>query len=185
MPGITQKHLPALVDAAATGDHAAYAELVRRFDPHLRAIARSYRLSGADVDDVVQATWLRLLERIDDIRNPDAIHGWLGTTTRRMALDLIGRRRREQITDDPTLGDGADDGPEAAVLAHERRDVLAGALETLPERHRRLMAAFAADPSIEYQEISERLSMPIGSIGPIRARSLARLAREPKILALR
>jgi RNA polymerase sigma factor (sigma-70 family) len=177
--------LPALVDSAATGDHDAYAELVRRFDPRLRSIARGYRLDGADVDDVVQCTWLRLLERIEAIRNPEAIYAWLSTTTRRNALATIARRGREHITDDPALGDGTDDGPEAAVLAHERRDVLAGALRTLPERHRRLMTTFAADSSLEYLEISELLAMPVGSIGPIRARSLERLARDPSLLALR
>src|SRR3954454_13002868 len=72
--------------------------LVARFDPTLRGIARSYRLCSADVDDVVQAAWVRLYERYDTIREPAAIGGWLATTVRREAMGLLQRKMREQPT---------------------------------------------------------------------------------------
>ena len=174
-----------LVHAAREGDHAAWTALVRRFDRNLRAIARSYRLAPTDVGDVVQTTWLNLLENIGDLREPAAIAGWLVTTTRRNAMRRLQVQVREQLTDDPRLGDRPDtDGPEARLLAAERRDVLAHAVATLPDRHRRLMTVLASRPALGYDHVSELLSMPIGSIGPIRARSLARLSRNPHLRAL-
>ena len=178
--------LVALVCAARSGDHAAWTSLVRRFDRMLRTIARSYRLTPTDVDDVVQTTWLSMLEHIHDVREPAAIAGWLATATRRHAMRVLQKPARERLSDDPHLCDRAmTDGPEEILLAAERRDVLAAALATLPPRHRRLMTVLVTRPAVDYSHVSELLSMPIGSIGPTRARSLARLSRNHHLVALR
>ncbi|WP_131741710.1 RNA polymerase sigma factor, partial [Actinomadura roseirufa] len=80
-----------LVDRARDGDGAAWARLVERFSGLLWAIARGYGLGDADAGDVVQTTWLRLVERLDDLREPAAVGGWLATTARREAARLAGR----------------------------------------------------------------------------------------------
>ena len=178
--------LVALVSAARTADDGAWARLVARFDRQLRSIAVSYGLSAADVDDAVQATWLLLFRNIERVREPAAVAGWLATTVRRECLRLLQRPVREQLSDDPHLGDRADvDGPEEQLFAAERRAVLGDALAVLPDRHRRLMMLLATDPAPDYEHISISLDMPRGSIGPIRARCLARLARNPELRTLR
>jgi RNA polymerase sigma factor (sigma-70 family) len=178
--------LAALVDAARAGDDAAWRCLVTRFERRLRDVVRSYRLSAADVDDVLQTTWLRLFSHIGEIREPAAIGGWLATTARRECLRLLQGPVREQLTDDPDLGEQREqDGPESELLAAERRAVLNRALATLPERHRELMTLLASDAASDYQHISQTLAMPIGSIGPIRARSIARLLRHPELHGIR
>jgi RNA polymerase sigma factor (sigma-70 family) len=180
-----ERELVAIVHRARAGDSDAWAQLVQRFDRLLRHVARSYRIGPTDVDDVLQATWLNLFEAIDQLRDPAAIGGWLVTATRRNALRRIQRQVREQLTDDPRLGDRADDNePEQTVLALERGAALAAAVDRLPPRHRDLMNALLAEPALGYREVSERVSMPVGSIGPIRARALARLARDAQLRAL-
>jgi RNA polymerase sigma factor (sigma-70 family) len=178
--------LATIVCAARAGDHAAWASLVRRFDRGLRIIARSYRLAPADVDDIVQASWLNLLEEIEGLREPAAVGGWLATTTRRNAMRLLQRRTREQLTADPDLGDRPDSiGPEVGLLATEQSEVLIGAMAVLPERHRRLIMVLIDQPTLDYRQVGELLSMPVGSIGPTRARSLARLSRDPQLRKIR
>jgi RNA polymerase sigma factor (sigma-70 family) len=180
------RELVALVLAARAGDSAAWTELLARFDRTLRSIAGSCRLAPADVDDVVQATWLDLLRDIDRVREPAGIAGWLGTATRRKAMRLLRARSREHLTDDVDVSDSRDlYGPEATALASELRAALIRAIATLPDRHRRLMTLLLTQPTLDYQQISERLAMPVGSIGPIRARSLARLSHHPELRALR
>lgn len=181
----SERELVALVRGAGAGNADAWRRLVKRFDPMLRQIARSFRLAPADVDDVVQMTWLNLIDAIDQVREPVAISGWLATVTRRHALRRIQAHVREQLTDDPELGDRPDDNqPESSLLAVERRAILATAIAKLPERQRVLMMVLLTQPTLEYGEISELLCMPIGSIGPIRARSLARLAGDAELCAL-
>jgi RNA polymerase sigma factor (sigma-70 family) len=174
-----------VVLAARAGDGAAWRTLIARFDTTLRHIAGSYGLRHADVDDVVQATWLELVRDIERVREPAAIAAWLATATRRKAMRLTRSRGREHLTDDPELSDGTHDGPEASLIARERGAVLARAVATLPERHRRLMNLLLTKPALDYEQISDRLAMPVGSIGPIRARVLTRLSLHPELSALR
>jgi RNA polymerase sigma factor (sigma-70 family) len=174
--------LTAIVRAAQSGDNLAWAQLVERFDRMLRSVARSYRLSPQDTEDAVQATWCKLYEHVDGIRDSSAIAGWLATTVRRESLRLLQRHVREHLTDDWELCAGeCDELPETRLLASERRDVLARALATLPERQRRLMTLIADEPGTRYEQIATTLGMPIGSIGPIRARSMARLQRHSEL----
>jgi RNA polymerase sigma factor (sigma-70 family) len=184
--GMPDAGLAALVCAARRGDDGAWTALVGRFDGRVRAIARSYRLSPADVDDVAQATWLHLLEDIDKLREPAAIGAWLATATRRAALRSLQGPVREQPTADPYLGDRAEpDQADRDLLAAERSAVVSRALDTLPDRHRRLMRLLLTQQDPDYRKISTLLDMPLGSIGPIRGRCLQRLQRHPDIQALR
>ena len=179
---------PALVGAvlaARAGDEAAWSELVRRFDARLRAVARSYRLGGADVDDVMQMTWLAAYRHLGGLREPAAVGGFLVTIARRNALRVLQGPVREHLSDDPALGDGVDwNLPETGVLAAERRDALARALASLPERHRALMTVLATRPALDYRDIGRLLDMPVGSIGPIRMRCLERLRGHGALQAL-
>lgn len=177
--------LAAIVQSARAGNAEAWTHLVQRFDSSLRHVARAFRLSPDDVDDVVQSTWLELLEAIQRIREPEAVGAWLRTVTRRNALRSRQMQMREQPTDDADLGHRVDlESPEANVLAAERRAVLTAALVSLPDRHRRLLTMLLSQPTLDYRQVGEQLSMPVGSIGPIRARALARLARNEELRAV-
>jgi DNA-directed RNA polymerase specialized sigma24 family protein len=88
-----------LVLAARADDSSAWSKLFGRFEATLRSIAGAVRLAPADVDDVVQATWLDLLQDVQHVREPAAIAGWLATATRRRAMRLRRARVREHLTD--------------------------------------------------------------------------------------
>jgi RNA polymerase sigma factor (sigma-70 family) len=176
--------LVALVKDARAGDELAWAQLVRRLDPRLRRSLRTYRLSAADVDDVLQTTWTLLYSHIDRIRDPAAVTGWLMTTTRRQALALVRASKREWLTDDPQLGLVEHATPESKVLEAECHDAVLRALETLPRRQRRLVTLLLAQPALDYAQIGSLLSMPVGSIGPTRARGLARLEQDAGLRSL-
>jgi RNA polymerase sigma factor (sigma-70 family) len=181
-----ERELEVLVRAARAGDPDASTRLVQRFDGMLRGLARSYRLAPSDVDDVVQQTWLVLFEAIDQVREPAAIGAWLATTLRRVALRRIQLHVREHLTDDPQLGDTSDaERPaETRLLALERHAALTSALSSLPERQGDLLRILFTQPTLGYRNVANLLRMPIGSIGPTRARSLARLARDAQLRQL-
>src|SRR4051794_30005959 len=175
----------ALARAAAEGDAAAWTALVERFTPALRAAARGFRLAAADVDDVVQATWLAAYTHIRQLREPDAIAGWLLVTARREALRSLQRGTRELVTAEPYSSDRPDlSCQEASLLAAERRDAVRAGVGRLPERQRRLVGELFGPTSASYAELSARLDMPVGSIGPTRERVLARLRRDRHVVGL-
>jgi RNA polymerase sigma factor (sigma-70 family) len=177
--------LAVLVRAGADGDPAAIERLVVCFDRVLRAVTRSYRLSAWDADDVIQSTWLQFMQHGRELREPAALSGWLVTTARRLSLRMLQRHVREQLMDDLSSQVGADHvEPDRELLAAERREALHGALAELPDRHRNLMSMLVKSPDLSYEEVSRRLAMPVGSIGPTRARSLDRLRRSSTLQAL-
>jgi RNA polymerase sigma factor (sigma-70 family) len=170
-----------IVSAAANGDQRAWDEIVERYSGLLWAVARAHRLSAADGADVVQTTWLRLIEHLPQIRNPEGIGSWLATTARRECLRLLRSGARCQPSDEmqPLVDAGADHAEvESALLTAERDAELWAAFSRLPARDQALLRLLAIDSPPSYQEISAALDMPIGSIGPTRARSLERLRRE-------
>ncbi|MFJ9313683.1 RNA polymerase sigma factor [Pimelobacter simplex] len=172
--------LSMLVPAAREGDQDAWDTIVDRFAPLVDAIIRGHRLSDADGDDVSQTVWLRLVEHLGDLREPDALPGWIRTTTRHECLRLLaarGRVRPVDPQDDAGLDAVAEDTTDTGLLDAERAQLLREALAELPEARRALLLLLLADPPVAYDEISRLLGMPIGSIGPTRARALDQLRR--------
>ncbi len=167
----------ALVVAARDGDPAAWDGLVDRFLPLVHGVVSRYRLSPADAADVNQTVWLRLVEHLADLREPAALAGWLVTTAARESLRYVEVRNRS-IPVDPQAAtlDVVDDRDVAeTLLRDERAMALRAALAELPEARRELLTLLATDPPTSYDEVSRRLDIPVGSIGPTRARALAQL----------
>lgn len=166
----------ALLAAAAGGDQRAWDALVERFSRLLWSIARSYRLSEADAADAVQMTWLRLLEHLDRITEPQRLAGWLATTVRRECLQTIRRVKRTGIfveVDEDLPASGA--GVDHSLLVAERDAALWSAVDRLPDGCVRLLRILLGSPPPSYGEVAVWLGMPVGSIGPTRQRCLRRL----------
>jgi RNA polymerase sigma factor (sigma-70 family) len=174
----------ALVHAAAAGDAYAWDAIVQRYGGLIRGLARSFRLSDADASDVVQTTWLRLLRSIDRLDDPAALPAWLATTARRESLRLLQSQMRDVVTAEPILPDHADSSTlEDEAAEHERCRALRDAVDRLPARSRVLVEMLLTNPECSYEQVGAALGMPIGSIGPTRERSLARLRRDPRLLS--
>jgi RNA polymerase sigma factor (sigma-70 family) len=137
---------------------------------------------------VSQTTWLRLAEHIDKIDNPDRVGAWLATAARRECLQSIRASARTVPTEDMTWFDDttSEDNPteEEVLRAEDRREeanrakALRRALGRLPQRCRQLLRILMASPPPSYAEVAAALDVPVGSIGPTRARCLQRLRRE-------
>lgn len=167
-----------LLARASAGDDRAWDELVGRFAPLVWSIARTHRLDVVAASDVSQTVWLRLVEHLGRLREPEALAGWLATTTRNECLRVLRREGRELPADDiPLLADRASDdpGPAELLLLDEQRALVWRALATLSARCQGLLRALAVTPEASYAEVSAALDMPIGSIGPTRSRCFGHL----------
>ncbi len=167
-----------LLAKASGGDATAWSAIVTRYGELVWTVARAFRLNPADAADVCQATWLRLVEHLGDIRQGDRIGAWLVTTARREALGVIRRAGRDvPVQDTDALWSGASDegGPEQTILRRERDALLWRAFRRLPEACQRLLRILMSEPTPTYAEVGAALEIPIGSIGPTRARCLASL----------
>ena len=177
-----------LVTRASTGDTQAWDALVDRYAPLIWSICGRYRLSRGDAEDVGQSVWLRLAGQLDKIRDPAALPGWLATTTSRECGRVVRAARRPHLPvhllDAGSLPDQQVAAAGQELLAAERYATLREALSRLPQDGQQLIALLIADPPVPYAEISTRLGIPVGSIGPKRSRCLDRLRRDPALTAL-
>ena len=174
---LPESDISLLVKGAASGDQAAWDALVARYTNLLWSIARGYRLERTDAADVVQVAWLRLVEHLPRLRDPERVGAWLATTVRRECLQVVSRRKRDL----PVVDDVFDSVPDtsapvdARLLADEQAATLWSAFEQISGRCQHLLRVLMADPPPSYVEVSEVMEMPVGSIGPTRARCLDRL----------
>jgi RNA polymerase sigma factor (sigma-70 family) len=173
--------LTVLLAKAAEGDSDAWCQITTRFTKLLWAVARSYRLGAQDSADVVQTTWLRLVDNLRAIENPDALPGWLATTARREAISLLRRRThasprleadRSSIRTDNFLPE-CDTG----LLERERDAQLWRCVGQLPEKDQRMLRILMSCDRPSYAGVAAALDVPVGSIGPTRLRALQRLRR--------
>jgi RNA polymerase sigma factor (sigma-70 family) len=177
--------MPRLLAAAAAGEPQAWESLVTAFSPMVRAVGRRYRLSDVDQDEIAQTTWLALVEHIADIRDPAALPGWLSSTARNEAIRLLRQGARVQPCETvEALAESATEEVAETLESQERRDAVRRAIDRAPATHRSLLTALATEPARTYTELSVELKMPVGSIGPTRARCLGRLRRDPAVARL-
>jgi RNA polymerase sigma factor (sigma-70 family) len=177
-----------LVTRAKKGDRQAWDALVDRYAPLVWSICLRHRLDDADAGDVGQRVWLQLVSQLDAIRDPAALRDWLATTTQRECGTIRHATRGSQA-----LGRVLDAGhmpcqqagmAEHELLAAERHAALCEAFNRLPPRCQRLIAVLIEDPPVPYAQISARLGIAAGSIGPSRSRCLQKLRSDPAIAAL-
>ena len=175
-----------LVKEAASGNETAWNQLIERFSPMVAATARAYRLGSADAQDVCQTVWLRLVEGIGTIRDPERVGAWLAAVTRHESLRLIRRSGRETPVADTGLDEtpSEDRGADDRVLAAERKRAVWAAIDRLPPRTQDVMRHLLADPMPGYGLVAALLGIPVNSVGPTRSRALRALGHSPVLAAV-
>jgi RNA polymerase sigma factor (sigma-70 family) len=178
----------ALVARARDGDERAWAALVEYYAPLIWSLCRRYRLDTTGTADVGQNVWLLLLNQLGKLRDPATLPGWLATTTRRECTRVLNKAQAPHAArhepDTENVPDGQAETIEQGLLAAERYAALRQAFTDLPPRDQQLIALLTEDPPVPYAQISTRLGIPVGSIGPNRRRCLDKLRHHPAIAAL-
>jgi len=182
-----------LVQAIRSGDAQSWPVLVRRYGDLVWRVARAVVADDEAATDVMQVTWLKLLENLDNIREPAAIRGWLATTARREAIAQSKKAGRQRPSggieilvesDSPVVGAAAENvvDPADLVVGLDRGTILLEELERLGEKCRMLLTLYAHNFS--YGEIAEILDIAPGGVSPSRMRCLEQLRRAPRIAHL-
>jgi RNA polymerase sigma factor (sigma-70 family) len=178
-----------LVAGIRAGDPSAWRAMTERYEPLLRWLARQCGLSAEDAGDAVQLTWMRCLEHIDQLSDADKLNGWLATICRRECIRLATRARLEVPLSAPAMTQLVDDereefDPCAEVILRDQWNRLYLAIMALPRRQRTVLVELLRREDESYLDLSRRLGIPVGSLGPTRQRAVSRLRLDPRIAAL-
>lgn len=165
-----------LLEQARGGSAAAWEELVDRFSGLVLSITREQGLDEEDCQEAFQNTWVAFWGQIDLIREPAALASWLVITARRQAW-RVRRRRFETMGEDGEHAlEALEPGPADRMLGLERQLLVQEAMAELSAHCRELLARLYDEDEPTYVKVAEELDRPLGSIGPMRGRCLARLA---------
>jgi len=161
------------------GDARAWERLLDQYERLVFSIPLNYGLSSDDAADIAQITFTILLQSLKTLREDTRLAPWLVTVARRHTWRLLGRKRRETIDPEGDLGERvALTGASEPLERWETIEWLNSGLNLLDLRCRDLLLALYFDPDQPaYAQVASRLRMPVGSIGPTRARCLEQLKR--------
>jgi RNA polymerase sigma factor (sigma-70 family) len=177
-----------LVMRATTGDKQAWDALVERYAPLVWSICCRYRLGAAEAQDAGQSVWLRLVEQLGNLRDPDALPRWLATATRlecaRVVRAAYGAEAAVLALDAENIFDDDAEIAEQQLLAAERHVALRQAFTSLPPRCQQLITLLIHDPPVSSAQIGATLGVSAGSIGSMRSNCLHQLRSAPAVAAL-
>jgi RNA polymerase sigma factor (sigma-70 family) len=171
-----------LIRRCRYGSAGAWHQLLNRYERLVYSIPLRYGLSRDDAADIAQNTFTILIHNMDNLAEDSRLGAWLSTVARRNTWRLLERNRREIASE---RLEGADIAESVVLLGKsdadsiehwELTDWLDAGLSQISESCRELLLALYFQPErSSYAEVAEHLSMPLGSIGPTRARCLKRL----------
>lgn len=191
MPADVDPSLTDLVALAQLGDERSWTIIVTRLE---RVVWKSVNMCTRDPDlrnDAFAATWLRLAERLDTIREPEKLPGWLATTATNEARQLLRKATRQPVSVDweasdaaladvfrqlEAVGDSAD-----GLMRQEAALAVRSAFEQLDDECRTILTVLVLDVDTSYRDASEQLQRPVGALGPSRRRCLEKLRSNPAI----
>lgn len=177
-----------LISACLKGNASAWDALIGRYAALIYSLSLRMGLSQSDAEDIFQDICVTLLNHLGDLRNTERLSSWLISTTKR-EIWRMQRRRGAKLTSElkegewemenaPSVHAQEAASPEADVVALEEQQLVREGLAQLAERCRRLLTLlYVDDPPASYTEVSEVLGLPVGSIGPTRARCLQNLRK--------
>jgi RNA polymerase sigma factor (sigma-70 family) len=168
-----------LARACQQGQPEAWDELLRRYARLIWSVAIRLGASEPEAEEVFQRTWVALIEGIHDLRQPDRVASWVAGTARYQTYRLFSEqgRQRRLVSFDEQLNEPAESAAQDRMLVQvQEATALYAALDRLDDRCRTLLTLlFFNDPPLDYEHVSQRTGLAVGSIGPIRARCLKRL----------
>lgn len=177
----------ALVKRCLRGDEEAWHLLVERYARLVHSVPARYKLPPAVVDDIGQEVFIALAQNLHQLEEPESLSGWLMTTTRRLSWRALKHYDRENVPHDADLTDSvaADAGDQMFPTSPSMNEIISGwmwqevlqqAMEHVGARCSKLIYLLFLDPQEgSYEEVSNTLDIPVGSIGPTRNRCLNQL----------
>lgn len=173
--------LEVLLRKCRRGDQTAWAAIVERFQSHLFGIGRRCGLSQSDAEDVMVSTFSTLYQNLERIDSALALPRWLTVTATREAIHRFRKASRQkadslgEILDMEVLADPDTGTIEEMLLGAEAAAYVRDAFDQLPERCQLMLGALFFEQDTSYQDLIERMKIPMGSIGPTRSRCLFKL----------
>lgn len=171
-----------LIKRCLSGDEDGWQQFFDRYGRLIYATAIRFGFSTSESDEIFQEVSLEIVNSLATVKNPESLPSWLITVSRRTCIRRFKQQKQPTISlddYDPPDFTAIDEAIIERVNRSEERVLLYRAMEKLGEKCQKLLTEiFFSDESISYAEVSVKLDMPIGSIGPTQKRCIDQLRKE-------
>jgi len=161
---VSQANERELVTRAQNGDRNAFSELVRTHSQGVLNVI--YRMCGnmQIAEDAAQETFIQAWLRLSSYRPQSSLRNWLYRIAVNTAIDMLRKEKRilPGAVDDLNLTD-LEPGPETMTVSYEQTELVQNAVLTLPDASRAVLV-LREFQGLSYQEISESLEIPVGTV---------------------
>lgn len=164
---------PELVRRCLAGDERAYRELIERYERQVYSVAMRMVRVAEDAEDLTQETFVRMFKALDRYDPARPFPAWLLTIAAHLSIDQLRRRRVKTVSlfrsepgsEEEHVVEFADPGPGPEELAERREEERSaeGLIGALPE-HYRIVVVLRHQQGLSYEEISEALRLPLGTV---------------------
>lgn len=154
-----------LVVLAQDGDRDAFGELFERYRPAIVALAMQRVRNVHEAEELAQDVFVQAMQKVDQLRVPEAFGGWLRQIVHRMAINRVTRGRLSLACDPETLEANCIDETSPSALAEQREqaDAVRMGLDRLGEMDQQTLRAFYLQGQTLI-EMSDRFDAPVGTI---------------------
>lgn len=168
-----------LVRAAQGGDRDAFGQLFERYRPAIVALAMRRVRNADEAEELAQDVFIQAMQKIDQLRVPEAFGGWLRRIVHRMAINRMTRNRTALACDPETLEATciAEGSPESVAEDRETAQAVRDSIDRLGELDQETLKAFYLQ-SKSLIEMSNQFDAPVGTIKRRLHVARKRLARE-------
>jgi len=172
-----------LVKECLSGNRKAWEILVERYSRLIYSIALRRGLGEEDAADVFQTVCVKLLANLEKLKNDQHLIGWMITTAKYECSHLLRQKYRQHTSLSQDTGNSKlenivaeDELPMDQIIQLQEEDMVRQAVEELGPRCQQLInMLYLSTPPLSYAEVAAQLDVPVGSIGPTRARCLKTL----------
>jgi RNA polymerase sigma-70 factor (ECF subfamily) len=174
-----QEQVTELVRAAQDGDRFAFGRLFERYERHVFAIALRRSGDYNEAQELTQDVFMQAMQKIGQLREPQAFGGWLRAITNRMAINRAVRRGPDLPMQPETLEGNCVETvtPLANVLEGERKTQVQAGLARLGDLDRQTLVAFYVNGK-SLLEMADEFDAPVGTIKRRLHVARKRLAKE-------
>ena len=172
--------MKALVRACIRGDAVAWDRLLDDYGRLIWSVVRRAGLDDEEAEEVFQRSWVAIVDGLGRLKKPESLGSWIAMTTRHQVYRFFSESARHRRSVPLNPGDEFEvpSGVEEALECEQRNQAMRESVDRLADRCRTLLRLlFFEDPPLDYESIAEQSGLAIGSIGPIRARCLAKLKK--------
>lgn len=163
----------AAISAVLAGHTEAFAFIDRKYRRKLSAMIRRIIGNNDDVEDLVQDTFLKALRALSTFRHEYSFEKWLFKIASNTCIDYLRRKRfapealehSDDTEDEPPrqYADPNSSVPDEQLIRQERYAIVRAAIEALPEKYR-VVIHLRHDLELDYEEIAQRLDLPLGTV---------------------